>query len=47
VNWDRKTADFFVALGNFYCARPSDPVIVKIKRNTFARVYDLRKCPTP
>lgn len=49
VNWDRKTADFFMALGNFYCARPGDPVIVEIKRDgvTFARVYDLRKRPTP
>jgi hypothetical protein len=44
VNWDRKTADFFMALGNFYCPRPDDPVLIEIKRDgvTYARVYDLR-----
>ena len=49
VNWDRKTADFFMALGNFYCPRLSDPVIVAVERDgvTFARVYDLRGRPRP
>jgi Dolichyl-phosphate-mannose-protein mannosyltransferase len=49
VNWDRKTADFFMALGNFYCPRLSDPLIAEIKRDgiTFARVYDLRGRPKP
>ncbi len=45
VNWDRKRADFFMALGNFYCPHPNDPVIITVERDgvTYARVYDLRK----
>lgn len=49
VNWDDKTADFFMALGNFYCAQPPAPVLLTVERDgvTFAKVYDLRGRPKP
>ena len=45
INWDRKTADFFMALGNFYCPRLDAPVLAEVRRDgvVFARVYDLRR----
>ncbi len=49
TTFDRKKADFAMALGTFYCRHLNAPLLVDIKRAgvTFARVYDLRGRPMP
>jgi len=44
TTFDRKTADFVMSLGTFYCRRLQAPIIASIEREgvVFARVYDLR-----
>ncbi|MGH6663848.1 MAG: glycosyltransferase family 39 protein [Pseudolabrys sp.] len=50
TTFNRKTADFALALGTFYCRHLQGPILVTIKREgvVYARVYDLRGSgPTP
>ncbi|MFG1478106.1 glycosyltransferase family 39 protein [Xanthobacter sp. V4C-4] len=49
TTYDSQTADFYLALGEFYCADVKAPVLVKIERDgvTYARVFDVRGRPFP
>ena len=49
TTFDRKTADFALALGTFYCRHLQHPIIATIEREdvVYAQVYDLRGGPTP
>lgn len=49
ATYDSQTADFYLALGEFYCAEVKAPVLVDIKRDgvTYARVFDVRGHPFP
>lgn len=49
TTFDRKTADFALALGTFYCNHLQHPIMATIEREgvAYARVYDLRGGPTP
>jgi len=49
TTFNRKTADFAVALGTFYCQHLRHPIMAEIVREgvVYARVYDLRGGPTP
>ena len=44
TTWNTKGADFALMLGEFYCAEPKAPELVRIEREgvVYARVYDLR-----
>jgi hypothetical protein len=50
TTWERKTADFAMMLGTFYCRDDiRAPVMVEIRREgvLYARVYDIRGQPAP
>ncbi|WP_454917654.1 ArnT family glycosyltransferase [Xanthobacter sediminis] len=49
ATYDSQTADFYLALGEFYCADVKAPVLVDIERDgvTYARVFDVRGRPFP
>ncbi len=49
TTFDRKTADFALALGTFYCRHLQHPIMATIEREgvVYAHVYDLRGGPTP
>jgi 4-amino-4-deoxy-L-arabinose transferase-like glycosyltransferase len=50
TTWDRKTVDFAMMLGTFYCRDDLKvPILVEVKREgeLYARVYDLRGRGTP
>ncbi len=50
TTWDRKTADFAMMLGTFYCRDDlRAPLLVSIEREgvNYARVYDIRGRPAP
>jgi hypothetical protein len=49
TTFDRKTADFAMALDTFYCRHLQHPIIAMIAREgvVYATVYDLRGGPTP
>ena len=49
TTFDRKTADFALALGTFYCNHLQHAIMATIEREgvIYARVYDLRGGPTP
>ena len=49
TTFNRKTADFALALGTFYCQHLRHPIMAEIVREgvVYARVYDLRGGPTP
>ena len=49
TTFDRKTADFALALGTFYCRHLQAPIMATIEREgvVYANVYDLRGGPTP
>ncbi|MGR7996276.1 ArnT family glycosyltransferase [Xanthobacter sp. ZOL 2024] len=49
TTYDSRHADFYLALGEFYCADVKAPVLVKIERDgvTYARVFDVRGRPFP
>jgi hypothetical protein len=49
TTFNRKTADFALALGTFYCQHLQHPIMAEIVREdvVYARVYDLRGGPTP
>jgi hypothetical protein len=49
TEFDRKKADFAMALGTFYCRDLQAPILVQIEREgvVYARVYDLRGRSTP
>jgi hypothetical protein len=49
TTFDRKTADFALALGTFYCRHLQLPIMATIAREgvVYAQVYDLRGSPTP
>lgn len=50
TTWDRKTVDFAMMLGTFYCREDlKAPILVEVKREgvLYARVYDLRGRATP
>ena len=49
TTFDRKTADFALALGTFYCRHLQHPIMATIEREgvVYARVYNLRGGPTP
>jgi 4-amino-4-deoxy-L-arabinose transferase-like glycosyltransferase len=49
TTFDRKTADFALALGTFYCQHLQHPIMATIEREgvVYAHVYDLRGSPTP
>ena len=49
TTFDRKTADFALALGTFYCRHLQHPILATIEREgvVYAQVYDLRGGPTP
>jgi hypothetical protein len=50
TTWDRKTVDFAMMLGTFYCREDlRAPVLVEVRREgvLYARVYDLRGRPAP
>ena len=49
TTFDRKTADFALALGTFYCNHLQHPIMATIEREgvVYARVYNLRGGPTP
>jgi hypothetical protein len=50
TTWDRKTADFAMMLGTYYCRDDiRAPVLVEIWREgvLYARVYDIRGLPAP
>lgn len=42
--WDPKGADFLMMLGEFYCVKPSAPMLAEIARDgvPYAQVYDIR-----
>ncbi len=50
TTWDRKTADFAMMLGTYYCRDDlRAPVLVEIRREgvLYGRVYDMRGRPMP
>ena len=49
TSFDRKIADFALALGTFYCNHLQHPIMATIEREgvIYARVYNLRGGPTP
>ncbi|HEY1473993.1 MAG TPA: glycosyltransferase family 39 protein [Pseudolabrys sp.] len=49
TTFDRKTADFALALGTFYCNHLQHPIMATIEREgvVYARVYNLRGGPPP
>jgi len=49
TTFERKTADFALALGTFYCRHLQLPIMATIEREgvVYAQVYDLRGGPTP
>lgn len=49
ATYDSQTADFYLALGEFYCADVKAPVLVDVERDgvTYARVFDVRGRPFP
>jgi hypothetical protein len=49
TTFDRKKADFAMALGTFYCQHLQAPIMVDIEREgvIYARVYDMRGGPAP
>ena len=49
TTWDRKSADFAMMLGTFYCRDLTAPMLVEINRAGvyYARVYDIRGRPVP
>jgi hypothetical protein len=49
TTFDRKTADFALALGTFYCNHLQHPIMATIEREgvVYAKVYDLRGGPPP
>jgi Dolichyl-phosphate-mannose-protein mannosyltransferase len=49
TTFDRKIADFALALGTFYCNHLQHPIMAMIEREgvIYARVYNLRGGPTP
>jgi hypothetical protein len=49
TTFDRKTADFALALGTFYCRHLQHPIMATIEREgvVYAQVYNLRGGPTP
>jgi len=49
TTFDRKTADFALALGTFYCRHLQLPIMATVAREgvVYAQVYDLRGGPTP
>ncbi|MFG1345017.1 glycosyltransferase family 39 protein [Xanthobacter autotrophicus DSM 431] len=49
TTYDSKNADFYLMLGEFYCAEVKAPTLVKIERDgvTYATVYDVRGRPFP
>jgi dolichyl-phosphate-mannose-protein mannosyltransferase len=49
TTFDRKTADFALALGTFYCRHLQHSIMAEIEREgvVYATVYDLRGGPTP
>jgi hypothetical protein len=50
TTWDRKTVDFAMMLGTFYCRDDlKAPIVVEVKREgeLYARVYDLRGRAAP
>jgi len=49
TTFNRKTADFALALGTFYCRHLQHPIMATIEREgvVYAHVYDLRGGPTP
>jgi Dolichyl-phosphate-mannose-protein mannosyltransferase len=50
TTWDRKTADFAMMLGTYYCRNDiRAPILVEITREgvLYGRVYDLRGRPVP
>ena len=44
TTFDRKTADFVMSLGTFYCRHLKAPILVSVERDgvVYARIYDLR-----
>ena len=49
TTFDRKTADFALALGTFYCRHLQHPIMATIEREgvVYAQVYNLRGGPPP
>jgi hypothetical protein len=50
TTWDRKTVDFAMMLGTYYCRDDlKAPILVEVEREgeLYARVYDLRGRPAP
>jgi hypothetical protein len=50
TTWDRKTVDFAMMLGTYYCRDDlKAPILVEVEREgeLYARVYDFRGRPTP
>src|SRR5664280_634665 len=49
TTFDRKAADFALALGTFYCRHLQAPIMATVEREgvVYAKVYDLRGAPTP
>lgn len=49
TTYDSKNADFYMRLGEFYCADVKAPLLVKVEREgvTYATVYDVRGRPFP
>ncbi|MDI4666345.1 glycosyltransferase family 39 protein [Xanthobacter autotrophicus] len=49
TTYDSRNADFYLRLGEFYCADVKAPALVKIEREgvTYATVYDVRGRPFP
>ncbi|MGH6684163.1 MAG: ArnT family glycosyltransferase [Pseudolabrys sp.] len=49
TTFNRKTADFALALGTFYCRHLQLPIMASIEREgvVYANVYDLRGAPMP
>ncbi|MEP9353945.1 glycosyltransferase family 39 protein [Xanthobacter sp. KR7-65] len=49
TTYDGRDADFYMRLGEFYCADVRAPLLVKIEREgvTYATVYDVRGRPFP
>ncbi|MBV9557136.1 MAG: hypothetical protein JO254_08635 [Pseudolabrys sp.] len=50
TTWDRKTADFAMMLGTYYCRDDlRAPVLAEVRREgvLYGRVYDMRGRPVP
>ncbi|MFS8038848.1 ArnT family glycosyltransferase [Xanthobacter sp. AM11] len=49
TTYDSRNADFYLQLGEFYCAQVKAPTLVKIEREgvVYATVYDVRGRPFP